>query len=224
MIVLVNQKACKKLNLPTSKKELTFDYVLSKANVKVPPYYALIGILSYTTIQDLSIADRTKNVKSMSTPFFIKAGFIDDATPLKDFYAPNDIIIAPTSDLMQAIHVNIIDNELSINNACAFIKADQLFSALTGKVDYSKVSGTGAKLVLTGKDKFAINTKQEFNVDNAKSVYTIDYKLIPINDIKGCYENAKCLPQLAKGESILPYIEDYDTDDTAADTKSGDVK
>lgn len=211
MIVLINDKAGKQLNLPTSKKELTFDYVASKAKVKVPPYYALIGVLSYTTIQDLSLADKTKNVKSMSTPFFIKAGHLDDGAPLKDFYQPNDVIIAPISDLMQAIHVNIVDNELSINTACAFIKADQLFSALTGKVDYTKVSGTGAKLVLTGKDRFKID-KPSFVADNAKSVYTIDYKLIPIHDIKGCYEDTKCLPKLADGESVLPYIEDYITE------------
>ena len=213
MIVLINQKAGKQLNLPTSKQELTFDYVVSKAKVKVPPYYALIGVLSYTTIQDLSIADKTKNVKSMSTPFFIKAGHIDEGAALKDFYQPNDIIIATTSDLMQAIHVNITDNELSINNACAFIKADQLFSALTGKVDYTKVSGTGAKLVLSGKDTFKVD-KPSFVADNAKSVYTIDYKLIPINDIKGCYEYAKCLPKLADGEPVLPYIESYIADST----------
>ena len=215
MIVLINDKAGKQLNLPTSKQEITFDYVASKAKVKVPPYYALIGVLSYTTIQDLSNADKTKNIKSMSTPFFIKAGHLDDGAPLKDFYKPNDVIIAPTSDLMQAIHVNIIDNELSINNACAYIAADRLFSALTGKVDYTKVSGTGAKLVLTGKDKFTVNDKKGFVADNAKSVYTIDYKLIPIHDIKGCYEGVKCLPKLADGEPVLPYIEDYVADDDA---------
>ena len=216
MIVLVNQKAGKQLNLPTSKKELTFDYVASKANVKVPPSYALIGVLSYTTINDLSLADKTKNVKSMSTPFFIKAGHIDAASPYNDFYQQNDVIIATTSDLMQAIHVNIVDNELSINRACEFIKADQLFSALTGKVDYTKVSSTGAKLVLTGKDKFNIPNSKELVTDNIKSVYTVDYKLIPIADIKGCYEGTKCLPQLVKGEPVLPYIEDY-VDSTSAE-------
>lgn len=219
MIVLINDKAGKQLNLPTSKKEITFDYVASKANVKVPPYYALIGVLSYTTIQDLSLADKTKNVKSMSTPFFIKAGHLDEGAALKGFYEPNDIIIATTSDLMQAIHVNALDNELSINNACNFIKADKLFSALTGKVDYTKVSDTGAKLVLTGKDKFNISNNKSLNTDNAKSVYTIDYKLIPINDIKGCYTGIKCLPKLADGEPILPYIEDYvaESSDVKAD-------
>ena len=209
MIVLINDKAGKQLNLPTSKQQITFDYVASKAKVKIPPYYALIGVLSYTTIQDLSNADRTKNIKSMSTPFFIKAGHLDDGTPLKNFYKPNDIIIVPTSDLMQAIHVSIVDNELSINNVRAFIAADRLFSVLTGRVDYTKVSGTGAKSVLISTDKVTINNKKNFIADNAKSVYTIDYKLIPINDIKGCYEDAKCLPKLADGEPVLPYIEDY---------------
>lgn len=127
-------------------------------NIKIAPHYALVGIV--TGIAPISVFMNVTSEASISiTPILAKVG--DSENSFVDNVG--DIVIIDKSSLERGIHCR---NSSKTSYDC-FVKSVERM--VNDKSDIQKI--------FSGEDKDRYN----------KTCYVIEFKLVPISDIKGCY-------------------------------------
>lgn len=114
------------MNLPTSIKEITPDYLLSVTDgIKVGDNYSLIGLVYYESLSSVILANnrKQKSVTTAVVPIFVKSGNTD-ADYIKSIKVGEKIIIAP-SDISLGHHVTCPANLITINNILNYTEGDK---------------------------------------------------------------------------------------------------
>ena len=159
---VTNGKANITLNLPTSLNEITPEYLTSvTSHIEVAPYHAIIGIVYRCKLPEIVSTNKKSRAMSMAiVPVYVKSN---------------------------------LDEE--------FVKNNIIFNNIK----------TGDKLIIAGTDiergYHVTSTRNKITIDNilniykydnnfAKTVmrdqnyyYFVEFKLVPINDIKGYYKD-----------------------------------
>lgn len=127
-------------------------------NIKIAPHYALVGIV--TGLAPISVFMNVTSEASISiTPILAKVG--DSENPFVDNVG--DVVIIDKSSLERGVHCC---NSSKTSYDC-FVKSIERM--VNDKSDIQKI--------FSGKDKDRYN----------QTCYVIEFKLVPISDIKGCY-------------------------------------
>lgn len=159
---VTNGKANITLNLPTSLSEITPEYLTSvTSHIEVAPYHAIIGIVYRCKLPELVSTNKKSRAMSMAiVPVYVKGNLVNT-----------------TEDMF-----NLFKN----------IK-------------------TGDKLIIAGTDiergYHVTSTRNRITIDNVLTIYKndnnfakniitdqnyyyfVEFKLVPINDIKGYYKD-----------------------------------
>lgn len=147
------------LTIPGSVSEYNKDVLKQITdNIKIAPHYALVGIV--TGIAPISVVMNASSEDSISiTPILAKVG--DTENPFVDNVG--DVVIIDKSSLERGVHCRN-SSKTSYNH---FVKSVERM--INGKSDIQKI--------------FSGENKDRYN----KTCYVIEFKLVPISDIKGCY-------------------------------------
>ena len=151
------------MTLPTSLKEITSDYLLNITdNVVVSPYHALIAVVYRTKLME--IVNSAKKSRAMATaivPLFVKANLGDNIEK-----SSADVFSQMNPSDKIVIAGSDIERGYQIMCPANDITFERLVLVYNNDADFAK----------------AIITDQTY-------YYFVDFKLVPINDIKGFYKN-----------------------------------
>ena len=151
------------LNLPTSLKEITSEYLNAvTSHIEIAPYHAIIGIVYRCKLPELiSTSKKTKEMSIAIVPIFVKGNIADDSNfpadkMLKNIKTGDKLVIAGT-DIERGYHIASIRNKITIDSILAIYNND---------------------------NNFAKNAIKDINY-----YYFVEFKLVPVNDIKGYYKD-----------------------------------
>lgn len=150
-----------KMNLPTSLKEITEDYLLGVTNdIKVAPYYAVVALIYRCKLPEIiSTAKKKKDLATAIVPVYVKSVIPDTSEKetldmFNNMSCGDKIIIAGTS-LELGNHLTCPKNFITIDNMVRIYNTDTNF----------------AKGVMLDQNYY----------------YFVDFKLVSVADIKGFY-------------------------------------
>lgn len=151
------------MNLPTKLSEITEDYLLGVTNgIHIAPYHAVIAMVYRCKLPEIiSTARKKKDLATAVVPIFVKSN------------VPNDADTKPMFDNMTCGDKLIIGTtslEMGNHLTCPknFITIDNVVRIYSSDSNFAK----------------GIMIDQNY-------YYFVDFKLVPINEIKGFYSREK---------------------------------
>lgn len=186
MIELKNCVTGKVLSLPTEFDEVVKSGYLEDCarEVVVAPNHVLVGLIYKEKLSYIiSTSKNPNNVK----PSIVIATLAADSPKgeLQQYCGANvrDRLIITGTDLARAFHVNCKSNVLSINKVVDFVNSDKELLKTVSSLYTSSFSK-----ILFDKD----GNRTEQNLTERPFNYFVEFKIVPVSDIKGCYkpENA----------------------------------
>ena len=150
------------LNLPTSLNEITPEYLTSvTSHVEVAPYHAIIGIVYRCKLPELVSTNKKSRAMSMAiVPVYVK-GNIDDSSP--DTFTMLKKIKAGDKLIIAGTDIERGYHVTSTRNR---ITIDNVLTIYKNDNNF-------AKNIITDQNYY----------------YFVEFKLVPINDIKGYYKD-----------------------------------
>jgi len=156
------------INFPTSLNEFTPEVLTSIAeSVKLPPYYAIVGLCFEIKLFDFAMNIRSgKSGSSQVVPILVKAHQEDMD---KRNISIGDKVIVDRSSLERGVHLKL-PLAISADNATAYLKDDE-------KLMTNIIKGTN-------KDAKVTDPIIQNMIDNKhNSIFIIEFKLIAATDI-----------------------------------------
>lgn len=153
-----------KLSLPTKFEDITPEYLTAVTEeIQVPPYYALVGLISKESPAGLvlSLSKKTKSNFVTIIPVLVKSN-LDGVKDGKDFYdsiAVGQKLIVGGSDLSIGNHVNAKNNLIGTSKILGYLTST--------KENHTKAIGYSTPC------------------------YFVDFKIIPITAIRGAIAETK---------------------------------
>lgn len=147
------------MNLPTSLKEITNDYLLGVTNqIVISEYHAIIAcVYRCKLLEIINTARKKKDLATAIVPLFVKGNPGKDAQSMFDDINCGDKVIIAGTDIERGYHLVCPKNFITIDNVIRIYNSDSNF----------------AKGVVTDLNYY----------------YFVDFKLVPVIDIKGFYSN-----------------------------------
>ena len=121
---VINGEEIKTFAYPTNVKEIDRDWLRAMGdNIKVAPNRSLIALVHIEQIATvvLTFKQRKKEVPTSVVPIFVKAGESDSEFTNMPI---GTTLIIPTSSLVNAIHIKVPGNQLSLGAFTAALEND----------------------------------------------------------------------------------------------------
>lgn len=162
------------VNLPTSIKEITNEYLTSVATeITVANYHTLIALITVSNLKDMAfscVSNKTKNgITASVIPVFVKKGK-DDNVFYQSINTGDRILISRTA-IEMGDHVRLSNNLITPGNIANYLKLD----------DKLRTS--------------IINNKffEDKSINVIPNIYMVEFKMIADSDIHGFYKESKLL-------------------------------
>lgn len=165
------------LRLPTSIKEITADYLKAVTeNISIAPYYAVIAAVYRAKLPEvISISKKSRSMAISIVPIFVKANL-----PLETEKPTYDLINSIKTADRIIIGVTDIERGYYLSTPKNIITMDTIIKIYGDK---------------SNKDGFNSHIMGDQN-----DYFFVDFKLVPITDIKGKYELNK------PNEFVNPFV------------------
>lgn len=150
------------MNLPTSLKEITEDYLLGvTSKIRIAPYHVIVALVYRCKLPEIiSTAKKKKDLATAIVPLFVSCSVPEDAgketVEMFNSMSCGDKLIIAGTDIERGHHLVCPKNFITIDRIIQIYNSDMNF----------------AKGVMIDQNYY----------------YFIDFKLVPITDIKGYYE------------------------------------
>lgn len=154
-----------KMNLPTSLNEITEDYLNGVTNhIRIAPYHCIVALVYRCKLPEIiSTARKKKDLATAIVPLFVKANVtLNSSSETFDMF-----VQMKTGDKLVIAGTDL---ERGYHLTCPknFITIDNIVAIYNSDMNF-------AKGVMTDQNYY----------------YFVDFKLVPINDIKGFYSREK---------------------------------
>lgn len=165
------------INLPTDLKEITPEILTEITNgIKIPKYHAIVALCFQVKLSDVAInVSGNKETTVSVIPMLAKISD-EDATLINTTIG--DKIVVDRSSLERGTHINIAIMAAS-NNVKHFIREDETLRNNLLK---------GGNGTIESLEVFDINQnkkrKDDIVLSKSPQVYILEFKIIPVNDIK----------------------------------------
>ena len=154
-----------KMNLPTSLNEITEDYLLGVTNhIKIAPYHCIVALVYRCKLPEIiSTARKKKDLATAIVPLFVRVNLEKDCSE-------DTVDMFATVKVGDKLVIAGTDLERGYHLTCPknFITIDNVVRTYNSDDNF-------AKGVMTDQNYY----------------YFIDFKLIPITDVKGFYSRDK---------------------------------
>ena len=190
MIELKSVKQNYTISVPTDLSELTPEILSSiTKGIKLPPYYAIVAICFHVKLSEIAVNVNNNKDKSVNVVTLLAKASEDDIAKVNTKIG--DKLVLDRSTLERGVHLYL---PISINskNITKFIgDDDDLRKRLMRGGDGSEPIVNVPPITMSSKDK------DVFKTNLSPSIYMLEFKIIPVNDISASID--------AKDKTIDPF-------------------